>query len=68
MKKDVSVLDDFLLTLNEASRLMRMNRTKFVNQYVRTNKIPLTVLEDKRKMIRRCDITNYLNEHQFHLI
>jgi hypothetical protein len=65
MRLDVSTLGDYLLTIEEARALMRMSRKKFIDDYIKTQKIPVTVLEDKRKMIRRIHIYEYLEEQKF---
>jgi len=52
----------YLFTIEEASRLFRVNRDKFVQLYIRTNKIPLVLTEDNKKMIRALDIQKYQEE------
>ena len=49
----------YLFTIEEASRLFRVNRGKFIELYIEKNKIPLFLTEDNKKMIRHSDIQNY---------
>lgn len=56
--------DSYLYSLEEAKSLFRMNRNKFFDQYVKTDKIKLTLLEDGRTMIRHEEIKKYLNNQQ----
>lgn len=56
--------DSYLYSLEEVKTLFRMNRNKFVDQYIKTQKIKMTLLEDGRAMIRHEEIKSYLNNQQ----
>ena len=56
--------DCYLFSIDEARLLMRMDRNKFVNNYIKTGKVPLTLLEDGKKMIRNADLKFYLEQQQ----
>ena len=56
--------DNYLLSIDEARKLLRIDRNKFVNTYIKTNKIPVTVLEDGKIMIRNLDLKLYLQSQQ----
>lgn len=56
--------DNYLYSINEAKTMLRMDRIKFVNTYIKTKKIPVTVLEDGKLMIRNLDLKLYLEQQQ----
>lgn len=56
--------DNYLLSIDEAKSLLRVDRKKFVDLYVKTNKIPVTLLEDGKTMIRNLDLKLYLEQQQ----
>ena len=56
--------DNYLLSIDEARSLMRMDRNKFVNQYIKTGKVPVTQLENGKLMIRNLDLKLYLDQQQ----
>lgn len=56
--------DSYLFSIDDARRLLRISRDKFVNQYIKTQKIPVTLLEDGKIMIRHSDLKKYLDEQQ----
>lgn len=58
----------YLFTINEAARLMRMNRQKFLKEYIKSGRIRLTILEDGRYMILHSELQNYLEEKTFNKI
>ncbi|MFA7360804.1 MAG: hypothetical protein WC139_07180 [Candidatus Kapaibacterium sp.] len=61
---DVKELDHYLLTIPEAVAMFRMSRPKFIQQYITSGKIMLTVLEDGRKMILHAELKKYLGMQQ----
>lgn len=56
--------DNYLLSIDEVKTLLRMDRGKFINTYIKTKKIPVTVLEDGKLMIRNLDLKLYLEQQQ----
>lgn len=56
--------DNYLLSIDEVKTLLRIDRQKFVNTYIKTKKIPVTVLEDGKLMIRNLDLKLYLEQQQ----
>ena len=56
--------DNYLFSIDEAKTMLRMDRVKFVNTYIKTKKIPVTVLEDGKLMIRNLDLKLYLEQKQ----
>lgn len=56
--------DNYLFSINEAKTLLRISRDKFYETYIKTKKIPVTVLEDGRFMIRNLDLKQYLDNQQ----
>jgi len=61
---EVKELDHYLLTIPEAVAMFRMSRPKFIQQYIESGKIMLTVLEDGRKMILHAELKKYLGSQQ----
>ena len=56
--------DNFLFSIDEVKTMMRMDRGKFVDSYIKTKKIPVTVLENGKTMIRNLDLKLYLDQQQ----
>lgn len=56
--------DNYLFSINEAKTLLRIDRNKFMNLYIKTKKIPVTLLEDGKLMIRNSDLKQYLDNQQ----
>lgn len=56
--------DNYLFSIDEVKTMMRMNRDKFVDEYIKKNKIPITMLEDGKIMIRNIDLKLYLDAQQ----
>ena len=56
--------DNYLLSIDEAKTLLRVDRKKFMNMYIKKNKIPVTILEDGKTMIRTLDLKIYLENQQ----
>lgn len=56
--------DNYLYSIDEVKTMMRMNRDKFVDEYIKKNKIPITMLEDGKIMIRNIDLKLYLDAQQ----
>ena len=56
--------DNYLLSIDEVKTLLRIDRQKFVNTYIKTKKLPVTVLEDGKLMIRNLDLKLYLEQKQ----
>lgn len=56
--------DNYLLSIDEAKTLLRVDRKKFMEMYIKKNKIPVTVLEDGKLMIRNLDLKLYLDNQQ----
>jgi len=56
--------DNYLLSIDEVKTLLRIDRQKFVNTYIKTKKLPITVLEDGKLMIRNLDLKLYLENQQ----
>lgn len=56
--------DNYLLSIDEASKLLRIARSKFVSDYVKTGKIKVTLLENNNIKIRNADLRNYLDQQQ----
>jgi len=63
-KEDLLNSECYLYTINEARRLMRMNRERFVQDYLETGRIPLTKV-DGRRMIAFMDLRDYLITKKF---
>ncbi|MCR4330043.1 MAG: helix-turn-helix domain-containing protein [Candidatus Roizmanbacteria bacterium] len=64
MKENIINSDSFLFTINEAKTLLRISRTKLVNDYITPGKLPVILMEDGRKMIRHGDLKAYLGERK----
>lgn len=60
--------DSYLFSIEEAKDLLRMDRSKFVDKYIKTNLIPITKLEDGRNMIKHSDLKQYLETKQMQYI
>jgi len=56
--------DNYLLSIDEVKTLLRISREKLINSYIKTNKIPVTVLENGKMMIRTLDLKLYLETKQ----
>jgi len=56
--------DNYLLSIDEVKTQLRMSRLKLINSYIKTNKIPVTVLEDGKIMVRTLDLKLYLETKQ----
>lgn len=56
--------DNYLFSIDEVKTMLRMNRDRFVNEYIKTKKIPVTVLESGKLMIRNLDLKLYLDQQQ----
>lgn len=56
--------DSYLYTIDEARKMLRVDRDKFVRLYIKTQKISLTLMEDGKKMIRHSDLKEYLQKQQ----
>jgi len=52
----------YLFTINEAARLLRMNRQKFLKEYVDSGLIQITILEDQRRLISHQELQKYIQE------
>lgn len=63
-KQNLMAHDNYLFSIDEAKTLLRMDRAKFVNEYVKKNKIPVTQLENGKVMIRNLDLKLYLEQQQ----
>lgn len=61
-RRDLMHSDEYLYSFDEARKLLRMAREKFVNEYIKKNKIPVTLLEDGKQMIRRLNLKLYLDQ------
>lgn len=58
-KEDLKNSELYLYSINEARVLMRMNREKFVREFLKTGKIPITKI-DGRRMIAFMDLRDFL--------
>lgn len=56
--------DSYLYTIDEARKMLRIDRDKFVRLYIKTQKIPVTLLEGGKTMIRHSDLKEYLQKQQ----
>ncbi|HQI42414.1 MAG TPA: hypothetical protein PK665_15070 [Ignavibacteriaceae bacterium] len=56
--------DNYLLSYDEACKMLRIDRNKFVKEYIESGKLPITLREDGRKMIRNLDLKLYLDQQQ----
>lgn len=61
---DVKELDHYLLTIPEAVAMFRMSRPKFIEQYIKSGKIMITVLEGGEIRILHAEIKKYLGLQQ----
>lgn len=63
-KQNLMAHDNYLFSIDEVKTMLRMDRVKFVNEYVKKNKIPVTQLENGKLMIRNLDLKIYLDNQQ----
>lgn len=54
--------DNYLFSIDEVKTMLRMNRQRFVNDYIKTKKIPVTLLDGGKLMIRNLDLKLYLDQ------
>ena len=64
-KKDLKNSHLYLYTIDEARALLRMDRKRFVNDFLKSKKIPVTVI-DGRDMIQFGDLQRFFGEHKFY--
>lgn len=63
-KQNLMANDNYLFSIDEVKTMLRMDRQKFVNEYIKKNKIPVTQLENGKIMIRNLDLKLYLDQQQ----